>query len=911
MRKIVSVLVFLLFVAWGVGAQQAVGSLARAQLQQRGVSEAEIRAKLVEKNIDIDAITPEELLSLQPIIEQALQEIEAEKVKKSSEKPKVEKSAPKGRNEDEKVTAESEVKQVAAKSSVEVKQRIKEGATIEEAVSEALLDGIVNENTPKSKIYGQDLFRNKSLEVFRTTKDARPPDSYILGVGDEVTVVIFGQSQGDFKYTINEDGYINPEGVGKIFLKGVAYGKARSLVRTRFSRAFAFRDDQFVASLTTARTITVNIFGEVVNYGSFTFSAINTAFNAIAATGGPTAIGSVRNIKITSNGKTKELDVYEFMNTPNLQYDFYLENNDVIHIPVAEKVVSIFGAVNRPSTYELKHEETLQNLLKFSGGLGANAYKNRVQVKRSVADRTVLIDVDLKQNPNFFLQNGDQVTVTTISAEVQNKVTVTGEVDFPGTYAVESNLDLAALVFKVQLKPTARKDLAFVLRKKLEGGTQIFQVNLDTIIRGGGQPFLMEPSDQLLIFRQDRFLDAFFVDIKGAVREPNQKTFSKGLKLSEYLLLSGGLREDATDFGYILRTNPSDRTRYYLKINPQKAIENPNGSENVLLQGLDEIKVLSKLDFRDSATIRVSGSVRSALVLPYGKALTLSDAIRLAGGLSLGAAKGKIDLFRVKFVEEANAKTLYQSLEVQDQLGNSGQDILLEPFDEIVVRAIPEFSLLTKVQISGAVKYPGEYALLNSNEKLSEVVKRAGGLSADAYPEGGKMMRKLDSIGVVVTRMEIALKNPRSAYNLTLKDGDEILIPKSLDLVTIRTLNTKAFEVFEEEQVLDGSKISVAFRAGKRGKWYINEYAGGALSRKNMRQLKVHYPNGHIKKTRSLGFFSITPKVHKGSKILLPELATKTKPKAKERKSIDWDKIFVQTLSVATATATMIIALKN
>jgi protein involved in polysaccharide export with SLBB domain len=924
MRLITLILLFLYAFQLKAQLNPALESSARAQLEQRGISEVEMREKLRQKGVNLDQISPDQLPALQPLIEQSLKEIEAERALKS-QKVSAEKKVSQNAQtiaiptqeavpnvNDEKEDVKQELKKVAAKSSVEVSERIKNGATVEEAVTETLQEESREEGNTQSKIYGQELFRNKSLDVYRTTKDARPPDSYILGVGDEVTVVIFGQSQGDFKYVLDDDGFIYPPGVGRIFLKGVSYGKARELVRARFSRAFLFREDQFSFILSTARIITVNIFGETANYGSFTVSAVNTAFNAIAAAGGPSNIGSIRNIKLTSNGKVKDLDVYAFMNNPALQYDFYLDNNDVIFVPVAEKIVQVIGAVNRPFSFELKSNETLADLINFAGGFTASAYRSRLQIRRNIADRVVVMDIDYLKDPHYILQNGDQVTVTAIPSEAQNTVTVIGEVDFPGNYALERNLDLAALVFKIQPKRTARKDLAFIVRKKVDGGTQMIQVNLDAVVQGKDQPIILEPLDQLMVFKQERYHDVASVYIKGAVREPLSKPYYTGLKLSEFILLSGGLRDDATDFGYILRTNPGDRSRYYLKINPQKAVSDPASSANISLLGLDEVKVLSKLEFRDSATIKVSGSVRNQVELPYGQAITLSDAIKLAGGLRLEAARGKIDLFSIELKEDMPTRTLAKTIEVQDQFGTVGQDILLQPFDEIIVRAVPDFSFMKKVLIQGAVKYPGEYAITVSDEKLSSIIQRAGGLSSDAFPAGGKLARRMDSTGIIVTRMDLAIKDPMGSFNIILKDGDVIDIPKSLDLVTIRTLNTNTEELYDQAYLKESDKISVAFHANKRGRWYINEYAGGAKKRSAFRSLKVQNPNGHMKKTRNFLLFCITPKVTKGSKILIPTVPAKQKTKSKEpRKPVDWDKVFMQTLSVATATATLIIALKR
>jgi protein involved in polysaccharide export with SLBB domain len=895
----------------------AIESAARAQLSQRGISEEELRAKLIPKGVDMSKVTPDQLSTLQPTIEQAIKEIESERRGSGSDNQLPLVVSPVNTTIEPKPgstpqNAPAEVKQLAAKVGQEVINRVDEGATIEEAVAESLTDeGKKQGGAPQLGIYGQEIFRNKSLDIYRTTKDARPTENYLLGVGDEIGVVIFGASQGDFRYVINEEGYISAPGVGKVFLKGVPYGKAKNLMQARFQRAFVFREDQFVMSLATARTITVNIFGEVANYGSFTISAVNTAFNAIAVAGGPNAIGSVRNIKVIHNGKSKNLDVYDFMNNPALQYEFFLEHNDVIHIPVAEKVVTISGEVKRPMTYELKDNESLDALVKFAGGLTADAYQTRVQIKRSMDNKVVLLDIDMAKSPNYALLNGDVIIVGAIPKENINQVSVSGDVSFPGTFALEANLDLAALIFKSQPKRTARKDLAFVIRTNVDGTKRIMQVSLDEIAQGKNQPFILEPFDQLLVFKQERYIDGLTVSLSGAVRDAKTQPFLKGFKLSEYLQLSGGLRDDATDFGYVLRTPVDSEEKSYLRINPKKALIDPKGAENIELNGNDVVRVFSTKEFRDDAEVKISGAVRDPVSVPYGSALTLSDLIKLSGGLRIEASKVRIDIYRLLLEENVTSRTLAQSFSVEDRLGNIGQDVLLAPFDEIIVRTIPDFSLIKKVRIDGEVKYPGEYGLTSPNERLSDVIMRAGGLTAEAFPLGGFVTRVDDGVGVIVTRMDMALKKKGSHFDLILKPGDVINLPKSLDLVTIYTKHTNATEVLSADFVKRENRINVAYQAGKRGRWYVREFAGGRTGETSYRKLKVQYPNGHIKRSLDLGLFALTPKVKPGSKIILPLDQKKEKaPKVKEpSKPVDWDKAFTQILTFSSTVATMVLAI--
>jgi polysaccharide biosynthesis/export protein len=369
---------------------------------------------------------------------------------------------------------------------------------VEEALTEEIAQQI-QRKLPPAQIYGQALFRDKNLGVFRVANDVKPPDSYILGPGDEVTISIFGPSQADFKYEINKDGYIQPTNLPKMFLKGVSLGQAKELLRSRFSQFYVFRPEQFSLSLSTARTITVNIFGETANYGSFTLSAINTAFNALVAAGGPSDIGSVRNIKVVRGKDTKRLDVYAFMNNPSLRYDFFLEDNDIIHVPVANRVVAINGAVQRAFRYELLDSENLLKLIEYAGGLTPQALRSVVQVRRFENNEIRLIDVPfeelLSKNQDYPLLPGDVVTVRTVSDQVERAVSISGPVEQAQNYALVPGMRVRDLVALGQLKRQARTDVAFLLRTKTNRGARLIQIDLASALANAADSanLLLEP----------------------------------------------------------------------------------------------------------------------------------------------------------------------------------------------------------------------------------------------------------------------------------------------------------------------------------------------------------------------------------------------------------------------------------
>ncbi len=908
-------LLFLLLTSGITTAQtkEAIEQQARSIIQSKGLDENEVKARLLQRGIDIENVTPEQLIQLQPQIEAVISEMEAEKKAAGSNTPP-ENAAP-----------------ATTPLSVEIVPGAPAGQTpagvAAPSVDEAAAEQLAQKNQlslPPTEIFGHHLFRAKDVAIYRTTNEVKPPDTYILSTGDELTISVFGVSQFDSKFTINKEGYISPANMPKIFLKGVNLGQARALLRSRFGNFYRFAPEQFVLNLTTARTISVNIFGEAYNIGSFTVSAVNNAFNALVAAGGPTELGTVRNIKLIRGRDTKVIDLYQFINNPSTQFDFGLENNDIIHIPVAERIVSIQGAIRRPFKYELIPGENLVQLLDYAGGLTADAYREVVQVSRYADDKQVQIDVNLSDllanKQNFELKNGDAVIIRAIPTDIENTATIEGKVNLPGKYALTETPRISDLLKKGELRPESRMDVAFLLRENPNGTKRLIQINPATLLAnpGAADDLLLAPKDILTVYAQSRFTDNTSISVRGAVREPITAypfASDSSITLERAITLAGGLSPDATGLGYIMRTNPNNtKEKNYLPVNVNAALADPAGPANVVLQPFDEIVTLSAPAYTDVADVSIVGAVRVPGKFQYSPSLTLKDALILAGGMKLEAARNRVDVYRVVITPNQPSRTLAISVEVDNNynITGGGGNFVIQPFDEIVVRTVPDFELQEFVELNGEVLYPGRYALISENERLSELIQRAGGLSLEADNRAVTLFRSENSKGFVVTRLDEALRAPRSVEDHVLKSGDVINIPKLQDLVTIRALNTDLSQILVSK-VATGGQVNVAWHRGKRAGWYVKEYAGGFAKNAHRKKVKVEQPNGKINRTKNFGLFRIYPKVVKGSIVYVPAKPPKEN-KTKEKKTVDWDKKLTQILAVAsliTSGAIAIAAFRN
>jgi protein involved in polysaccharide export with SLBB domain len=973
MKKQVLFLIFALFFSLTVVAQNAsqnpaIVNAALAELKKRGLDEQDVRKRLLERGIDIDNVPMADLPRVQRQIEEIIAEMEREKdqaelrkkrqtaqsdttgvddesekedrpVKKKTTKKKkptdeelADEMPSDSTDMDEKILAETtnektekELKDIknGAKNPKKVVKKPKKDPSKSQSVEEILAEKderTDRDSLPKGAIYGQDIFRKGKLNVVKD-KDFKATDSYILNTTDKITISISGISLYNATLEVKKDGAIEPDRMPKIFVRGMSLGRAKKVIETSFSQFYRFRKEDFDVSVNAARVVTVNIVGEVFRPGSYTLSGGNTAFNALVTAGGPTNIGSPRSIQlIRSTGEKKRLDVYEFLLDPSVSRDFSLFENDYISVPVAERVITVQGAVRRPYKYELIRGENLMKLVNFAGGLSENAVQATVQVKRFVDDREKIFDVNYKNlrenGGDFDLVNGDIVIVKTIPKAYENYANIIGAVNLPGDYQITEGMRVADVLKKAELRPEAT-NFAYLQRVNPNQTMALKFITVDDVLQNPSAEsnYLLQAKDRILVYRQAQFTQKDSLFVSGAVRSELRFPFdpAKSIRVSDLVNLAGGLRPDATEFAYVTRRDPKNfKFIEYKRVELRQALERPNSADNITLQPNDELKVQSRTLFVDEASVKVSGAIRQPGEYPWDKTLSLRDILTLAGGLKIEAASNRVDVFRIQLNGNEEVRTVVATIEVDKNLNtpdDASANFALQPYDNIVVRSIPEFNFQKMVTITGEVKYPGPYALTDKNEKLIQVIQRAGGTTAEAFPAGATVYRQQDNIGYIVIRLEEAVKNAGSNYNIILKDGDLIEIPKTKDIVTIRGA-TQSSDLYPEK-ILAGGKINVAFDGNRSVLYYVDKYAAGVGKEGRKRLISVEHPNGQIERTKDYFFFKSYPTVQKGSIITVGYVEKKKEFEKIERKPIDWSKVLADSVAQATALLTLIILVQR
>jgi polysaccharide export outer membrane protein len=674
---------------------------------------------------------------------------------------------------------------------------------------------------PASTLYGYSFFRNKTLNMFDRSLDGQASGTYIIGVGDQIGINVWGYSSFSGSYSVDQTGSIFPEGVGKIYVKGLMLDKARALIKSRFATYLDMPNSQIEVTVIYSRVIGVNIVGEVFNPGTYSIPALNTAFNALMAAGGPTDNGSLRKIYVKRQGQTvKTLDVYAYLLNPNLQDDYFMQSNDYIFVPPVGNVVSITGEVKRPYKYELIEGEDLTNLLSYAGGLTAKAYTRSVQVKRYTNNKLQITDVNLdslmKTKSKYELFNGDEVFVSTVPS-------------------------------------------------------QLFQ----------------------------------FVKVSGAVMQPGDFNYTSNLRISDVLAKAHGLRDDAlTDRAYVIRKN-DDLTSSYIPFVPANVIKNPAGVDNMVLNNLDEIYFYDKSSFVDSLIVNVNGAIRLPGKYTYARGMTLNDLLYTAGGIRPDAANTKVEVSRYQRDPSGNQAPqpkIVASFPIDSNLaiGSEAQSYQLQPYDVVYVRSLISKATQQVVSIQGEVIYPGEYSMNDKEEKIVDVINRAGGLSQWADPNQATLVRVENDRGIIFMELDKAMKDPGSEYNFILRPGDVITIPTTNDLVSVSGMIN-----FPYVDTL--GFLNAPYHDGRRAKFYIKKYGLGFAKGAKRPRTYVIQPGGTLADPRKWGFIRIYPKVQRGAYIVVPYVPSEDPSTAPPAEPVDVNQVIESAMIKITGLLTLYI----
>ena len=535
--------------------------------------------------------------------------------------------------------------------------------------------------------YGRTLF-SRDVSTFAPTDDAPVPESYRLGVGDQIVVQLFGKENDQLNLQIGRSGDISFPKLGSITLSGLTFEDARDLIKTRVEQQLIGVDA--VVSMGRLRAINVFMAGEVAVPGAYSVSALTTVTQALFQAGGVTDIGSLRNIQVRRAGSVvATFDTYDLLMKGDVSDDIRLQSGDVVFVPPDPGVIDVEGELKRPMVYELVGGETLGDVLAMAGSFTRDAYPAlSILTRQSDAlglPQASTIDLSDKNQLSLAAQDGDTLVVPKVGDLVANSVVLRGAVTRPGSYGWVSGMRVSDLV------SDARRDLA-----------RDADLGLGMIVR-----------------QKNALLDIEVIafDLVSVIADPNSDS-DPVLKEFDEVLVFSLVTADLTD---------------------ADADADADASRQALLMPVIEKLSSQARQGEPVQTVSVSGAVRAPGMYPLIAGATVETLINAAGGLTDSAFLEAAELRRLTERSDGQVAASYRDVNVAK--GRGGNTITLHSRDHLTVRDIPDWSPTDSIVVEGEVKFPGEYRI-RKGETLSDVIARAGGFTDEASPESAIFTRE-------------------------------------------------------------------------------------------------------------------------------------------------------------------------
>ncbi|MBQ8047002.1 MAG: SLBB domain-containing protein [Prevotella sp.] len=676
----------------------------------------------------------------------------------------------------------------------------------------AWLEQILDEqNKEKRKVFGHDLFNIQNL-TFEPNMNIATPKDYLLGPGDAVIVDIYGASQKSLDATISPDGEIVIEGVGPITVAGLTVDQANARLRSKLGARYG--GSQVKLSVGQTRTILVNVAGDVVVPGTYTLSAFSTVYNALYMAGGPSELGTLRNIKVYRNGRLiSTVDVYDYLLNGKLSGDIRLADNDQIVVGTYDCLVNITGKVKRPMFYEMKRDESIGSLIDFAGGFTGDAYKKSVRVVRKTGREYSVYNVGEFDMGSFHVADGDSVSVDSILERFENMVELKGAVFRPGMYQVGGNIASVRALLEAAEGVTEEAFTAHAVmhRMKEDRTLKVIPVDVDGIMKGDSPDIALQPNDVLFIPTKQEMMQDQTITIHGEVQYPGIYKYADDETIEDFILQAGGLKETASTVKVdvsrrimnpqALTTDTVIARTYTFALKEGFVID---GEPGFTLMPFDEVYVRQSPGYYKQQNVSVEGEVMfSGTYTLSRKNMRLSDLIREAGGVNDRAFVSGARLER-KYTQEERLRAEAAKKKALEEMETNLQE---------------QASRMGNINMS----------TLSSSQQMKKYE------IGDSYPVG--------------IELDKALNNPGSNDDIVLREGDRLIVPQ-----------------YEATVKINGEVLypnTVGYVKGKGVNYYIDQ-AGGFSSKAKKSQTYIIYMNGMVSKVGH------SAKVMPGCEIVVP-----------------------------------------
>ena len=660
----------------------------------------------------------------------------------------------------------------------------------------------------KLSYFGYDIF-DRDPALFQASSVGLVDSDYLIGPGDELIVMLWGETQFRQVLTVDREGFVFIPEIGQVFVNGLNYNLLESKLFKVLSQSYASLNPQggkastfLDVSLGNLRPLRIQVLGEVAQPGAYTIAPSATLFSSLYYFKGPNNLGSLRDIRLIRNDEEiASIDFYDYLLTGTKPNDKKLQLDDVIFIPKRKKTVSIEGEVNRPAIYELMPNEGLSDIISMAGGLKITAYLDRAQIDRIVPfqqrkdlgmDR-MFTDIDLNQvlivDNKFSLLEGDKIQIYSVLDLRQNAVELSGSITRPGIYDIGDSLRVSELISKADsLLGDAYLDRADIIRMKPDFTEKLIKIDLGKAIKKDKEHDLfLNGMDRVKVYSMTEMISKTFVSISGHVKTPGRYLLQEDMTLYDLIFKAGGyIDEEFKKLTYLkraelVRNNSIGELKKIIPFDLEKVL-NKEDIALVKLQPDDALRIYSLEEVEGQKRyVSVDGHVKKpGRYELYEENMKVYDLLFKAGGLDDKefiklTHLDRIDLFRFG-ANRSDKKIIKLDLRKIIADKNHPQNILLKPGDEINVYSKATFKSYPFVRIEGSIKNPGEYELKN-NMTLKDLILQSGGFSNDNYRFRLEISRVDPNVLDEDTYSEIiSFERDRSFLNITNNAKDSNLV---------------------------------------------------------------------------------------------------------------------------------------
>ncbi|MDZ7714587.1 MAG: SLBB domain-containing protein [Balneolaceae bacterium] len=623
----------------------------------------------------------------------------------------------------------------------------------------------------QNKIFGMNLFSNRK-STFEPALNIPTPENYQLGPGDELIVDIWGAAQGNYQLQVSPEGTVIIDRLGPIYVNGITIEEAKKRLREKLGELYsglnpqneANRDTYFQVTLGQVRSIQVTVLGEARVPGNYTLPSLATVFNALYSAGGPTVDGSFRKIDIIRGDSIiTTFDLYNLLVNGNQKNNIRLKDQDIIKINPYLNRITVNGEVKRPGIYETKDQETLDDVLKFTGGFTGKAYKNRIKIIGNTSKEKRIDDVSIQNFDQYVMSNGDSVTVGKVLDRYENLVEIQGAVFREGRYALTDSTTITSLIERADgLRGDVFSNRGLIYREQPDYTLKAIPFNVSAVINNPAEnDIALQKNDLVIISSIFDLRQEYFVDIAGPVQKPDQYKYAEEMTLEDLIFQAGGFREEAAPYQIEVarriqnldsrELSPDIANIYTFEVDADLQLDEEDA--NFTLHPFDKVYIRKLPNYEKQKEVKIVGEVKyPGTYTISSKSDRISDIIQRAGGLTNESYLQGATLFRKKkFTEQesqqqvANVEGLSEQ-ELQGQLEDQGSsknrfaqvginlpDVLRNPnskFDLFVEEGDSLFipKQLQTVNVKGGVFYPTTVRF-QDNFSYKDYITQAGGFT--------------------------------------------------------------------------------------------------------------------------------------------------------------------------------------